>query len=64
MAVPKMRQSDASGQTFELPNGARVRVLWNDRTKVDLRADLTDAEVRKLLPWAKPVVIRPDRRNE
>lgn len=61
MAVETVRVSDVSGKQFPASTGARIRVLWNDRTKVDLRADLTDAEVAKLLPFAKPVAQRPDR---
>jgi hypothetical protein len=37
--------------------------MWNDKSKVDLRADLTDDEVAEILPFAKPVETRPDRRG-
>lgn len=62
MAIgPKMRVSDFSGKQFDASTGARVRVMWNDKTKVDLRADLTDAEVKQILSFCVPVQQRPDR---
>jgi hypothetical protein len=63
MAVESLRRSDVSGAVIPEGTGARVRVVQNDRDQPDLRADLTDAEVKKLLPWAKPVVTRPTRRS-
>lgn len=63
MAVETIRRSDASGEDIPEGTGARIRVVWNDPEKNDLRADLTDAEVEELLPWAKPVQPRPDRRK-
>lgn len=63
MAVETVRKSDVSGDTIPEGTGARVRVIFNDPERDDLRADLTDAEVEKLLPWAHPVKPRPDRRR-
>lgn len=61
MAVAKVRTSDYSGKQFDAKTGARIRVMWNDKRKVDLRADLTDAEVKQLLSFCVPVEQRPDR---
>jgi hypothetical protein len=63
MALVQVRKSDASGK--EIPEGtcARIRVIFNDPDKTDLRADLTDAEVKQLLPFAQPVEERPGRRK-
>lgn len=63
MAVETVRISDVSGVMFPADTGARVRIMFNDPAKDDLRADLTDDEVEKLLPWAKPVQPRPQRRK-
>lgn len=59
MAVETIRKSDASGDEIPEGTGARIRVLFNDPKRVDLRADLTDDEVARLMPWAKPVQPRP-----
>lgn len=64
MAVETIRKSDASGDEIPAGTGARIRVVWNDPDRNDLRADLTDEEVERLLPWAKPVQPRPDRRRK
>lgn len=63
MAVETVRRSDASGALIPDGTGARIRIIFFDVTKDDLRADLTDDEVEDLLPWAKPVKARPDRRK-
>lgn len=63
MAVETIRKSDASGDEIPEGTGARIRVVWHDPERVDLRADLTDEEVERLLPWAKPVQPRLDRRK-
>lgn len=63
MALVQVKKSDVSGTEIPENTGARVRVIFNDPTKVDLRADLTDKEVRDLLPWAKKVQERPQRRR-
>ncbi len=61
MPLMYVRFSSASAEQIPDGTGARVRVMWNDGTKVDMRADLTDEEVAKFLPWATPVVPRPER---
>lgn len=63
MAVETIRKSDASGEEIPPGTGARVRVIFNDPKRVDLRADLTDEEVEQLLPWARQVVTRPRGRS-
>lgn len=65
MAVETMtvRKSDVSGDVIPNGTGARIRVMFADGGKEDMRADLTDDEVAQLLPWAKPVQPRPDRRK-
>jgi hypothetical protein len=63
MALETVRRSDASGKEIPQGTGARVRVMFNDKTKPDLRADLTDKEVKELLSFAVPVAIRPTRRG-
>jgi hypothetical protein len=63
MALETVRKSDASGELIPEGTGARIRVIFNDPERHDLRADLTDDEVAELLPWARPVVTRPDRRK-
>lgn len=59
MAIETIRKSDASGKEIPPGTGARIRVIFNDPKRVDLRADLTDDEVEQLLSWAKAVVPRP-----
>jgi hypothetical protein len=63
MAIETVRKSDVSGETIPDRTGARVRVIFASPDRDDLRADLTDDEVTQLLPWAKPVQSRPDRRH-
>ena len=60
----QVRRSDKSGQEIPAGTGGRVRVMFND-DRVDLRADLTDAEITKLVKEYKlvEVVIRPTRRR-
>lgn len=57
--------SDKSGDEIPAGTGGRVRVLFNDQDKVDMRADLTDAEVEKLVRdyKLKPVQPRETRRK-
>jgi hypothetical protein len=62
MAVVQVRKSDFSGKEIPVGTGARVRVIFNDERKTDLRADLTDDEVKELLAWAQPVQERPERK--
>lgn len=63
MALETVRKSDASGKAIPPGTGARVRVMFNDKSKGDLRADLSDAEVKQLMPWLVPVEPRPSRRG-
>lgn len=56
-------QSDLSGDEIPEGSGARIRVMWYDPNKNDMRADLTDAEVKKLLPFACEVEPRLSRRG-
>jgi hypothetical protein len=63
MALVQVRKSDKSGSEIPESTGARIRVIFNDGSKTDLRADLTDEEVKKILPFAKPVEERPARRK-
>lgn len=62
MALERVRISDRSGEAIPEGTGARIRVQWFDRKRVDLRCDLTDEEVMELLGFAKQVEIRPERR--
>lgn len=57
--------SDKSGDEIPRGTGGRVRILFNDPEKVDMRADLTDAELEKLVRdyKLKPVEPRPQRRK-
>lgn len=65
MALENVRKSDYSGAEIPSGTGARIRVMWYDKSKPDRRADLTDAEVEKLLgKWTTEVVTRPDRRRD
>lgn len=62
MAREQVLRSDVSGDEIPPGTGARVRVMFNDDEQLDRRADLTDAEVKKLLPWTVEVQPRPNRR--
>lgn len=62
MALTQMRVSDKSGEPIQEGKGARVRIMYFD-DRPDRRADLTDEEVEKLLPFAVEVQTRPDRRR-
>lgn len=63
MALETVRRSDKSGDEIPEGTGARVRVMFYDPDRNDLRADLTDEEVKKLLGFAEEVVPRPARRG-
>ena len=63
MALETVRRSDVSGKEIKPGTGARVRVMYNDKKRNDMKADLTDEEVEKLLPWLRPVDPRPSRRG-
>lgn len=64
MPVKTIRISSLSGDVIPDGTGARIRVMYADRERVDLRADLTDAEAADLAQKfsAEPVETRPDRR--
>ena len=62
MALTQVRVSDMSGEPIPEQSGARVRVMYFDESRPDRRADLTDAEVEVLLPFAAEVETRPGRR--
>ena len=57
--------SDKSGKEIPAGTGGRVRILFNDKDRVDMRADLTDAEIEKLVAEykLKPVEPRTERRK-
>lgn len=63
MALIQLRRSDASGTEIPRGTGARIKIIFNDPEKDDMRADLTDEEVAELLPFAQPVETRPERRR-
>lgn len=63
MALETVRRSDASNKEIKQGTGARVRVMFNDPKRPDMKADLTDDEVKKLMPWLRPVDPRPSRRG-
>lgn len=62
MALTTVRKSDASGAEIPDGTGARVRIIFYDESRPDRRADLTDAEVEKILNFAEEVKTRPERR--
>jgi hypothetical protein len=57
--------SDKSGKQIPAGTGGRVRLIFYDEDKVDMRADLTDAEVKQLVEeyQLKPVQPRDERRK-
>lgn len=61
-----VRVSDKSGQEIPAGTGARVRVMFYDDNKPDMKSDLTDAEVAKLIRDFKLTAVetRPARRGE
>lgn len=63
MALVQARQSDLSGDVMPPGSGARVRIEFYDGKRTARRCDLTDAEVEKLLPFAREVEVRPERRR-
>lgn len=52
-------RSDKSGKEIPRGTGARVRILFNDENRVDMRADLTDEEVEKLVHDYKLKEVEP-----
>ena len=51
--------SDKSGKEIPRGTGGRVRLLFNDQDKVDMRADLTDEEIEKLVREYKLKEVQP-----
>lgn len=66
MPVKTVRISSLSGAVIPDGTGARVRIMWVDEGRVDMKADLTDAEAKRLAKEykAEEVEIRPERRGE
>jgi hypothetical protein len=62
MARDTILRSDKSGDVIPDGTGARVRIMFYDDSRADRRADLTDAEVEKLLAFAQEVKTRPERK--
>jgi len=64
MPVKTVRVSSLSGEVIPDGTGARVRIMWNDPQRVDMRADLSDAEALQLAKKykAEEVEPRPERR--
>lgn len=64
MPVKTVRISNLSGDVIPDGTGARVRVMWADGQRLDLRMDLTDQEATKLAKEYKADEVdpRPDRR--
>lgn len=58
--------SDKSGKQIPPGTGGRVRILFNDSDKVDMRADLTDGEIERLVQdyKLKPVQTRESTRRK
>lgn len=51
--------SDKSGEVIAPGTGGRIRLLFNDEERVDMRADLTDAEIEKLVRDYKMKPVQP-----
>jgi hypothetical protein len=66
MPIQKSLVSSLSNKEIPEGTGARVRIMFTDGTKVDMRADLTDAEAMKLAKEIKAERVnpRPERRGE
>lgn len=65
MPVKTVRVSSLSGDIIPDGTGARIRIMYTDPDRVDMRADLTDAEAAKLAKAykAEEVEARPERRG-
>jgi len=65
MPLKRLLVSSLSGDPIPDGTGARVRIMFNDPERVDMRADLTEAEVQKVAKQikAEEVEPRPDRRT-
>lgn len=66
MPVRRLLVSSLSGEPIPDGTGARVRIMFNNSDRVDMRADLTDAEVEKFAKQVKAEEVepRPDRRKD
>lgn len=66
MAIASQRISDVSGKPIPEGTGGRVRVIYADGKRTDLRADLTEDEIKKLVRdfGLTEVVTRPNRAGE
>jgi hypothetical protein len=64
MPVRTVRVSSLSGEVIPDGTGARIRIMFQDPERTDMRADLTDAEAEQLAQEfkAEEVEPRPDRR--
>jgi hypothetical protein len=64
MPVRTVRISNLSGAVIPDGTGARVRVMWANGQRLDMRMDLTDEEAAKLAKAYKADEVdpRPDRR--
>jgi hypothetical protein len=65
MPVKSIRVSSLSGEVIPDGTGARIRIMWNNPERTDMRADLSDEEALKLAKQfkAEEVETRPDRRT-
>jgi hypothetical protein len=65
MPVKTVRVSSLSGDVIPDGTGARIRIMFTDTNRVDMRADLTDEETTRLAEEfkAEPVDPRPERRG-
>lgn len=65
MPVVQMVLSNLSGEPIPKGTGARVRIMWGEPDRPDMRIDLTQAEAEKLAKAykAEEVEIRPERRG-
>jgi hypothetical protein len=65
MPIKTIRVSNLSGDVIPDGTGARIRIMWNDPERVDMRADLTDAEAEEIARQCKVEEVdpRPARRQ-
>jgi hypothetical protein len=66
MPVKTFRISSLSGDVIPDGTGARVRIMWSDQSRLDMRMDLSDEEAAELAKRynADEVDPRPDRRSK
>jgi hypothetical protein len=65
MPLQKVLVSNLSGEVIAGESGARVRIIWRNKNRPDMRIDLTTAEAEKLAKQFKAdeVEIRPTHRG-